>query len=137
MKKMFGFVMVAIISVCLTGCGSNGNELKCTGTIEGQKATVKATLKSDKVTKVTMDLVTEASSTEEAKAGAAMINGLGSMAGEGIKMSAKANGKKVTTTMTMDVAKMSSADVEDQLGTADLTKDAFAKAMKEQGLTCK
>lgn len=137
MKKLFGFAMIGLISICLTGCGSNGNQLKCTGEIEGQKATVKATLKDDQVTKVNMELVTEASSKEEATAGAAMINGFGSMAGEGMTMSAKASGKKVTTTMTMDVAKMASDDLEDQLGTTELTKDAFANAMKEQGLTCK
>lgn len=136
MKKLFGFAMVAICAVCLTGCG-NSNELKCTGEIDGQKATVKATLKSDKITKVVVESSEEAESAEEAKAGAAMINGFGSMAGEGMTMSAKANGKKVTMTITMDIAKMSSDDIEDQLGTAELTKDAFVKAMEEEGMTCK
>lgn len=138
MKKLFGFAMVALCAVCLTGCGSKGNQLKCTGEIEGQKATVTASLDSDKVTKVVMETVAEASSKDEATAGAAMINGMGSAFGvEGMTMSAKASGKKVTTTMTMDVAKMKSDDLESNLGTTDLTKDAFVEAMKGQGLTCK
>ena len=138
MKKLFGFAMVALCAVCLTGCGSKGNQLKCTGEVNGQKATATASLDSDKVTKVVMETVTEASSKEEAEAGVAMINGMASsFTSEGMTMSAKANGKKVTATMTMDISKMKSDDIESELGTTDLTKDAFIEAMKEQGLTCK
>lgn len=137
MKKMLGFVMAALMTVCLTGCGSKGNELKCTGKIDGQEATVKASLNSDKITKVVIETSTEASSKEEATAGVAMINAMGSSAGEGMTMSAKANGKKVTMTITMDVAKMSSSDLESQIGTSELTKDAFVKAMEDEGMTCK
>lgn len=57
------------------------------------------------------------------------INGLSSLAGEGMTMSAKANGKNVTMTMTMDVTKMSESDLENNLGTKELSKDAFVKAM--------
>ena len=52
-------------------------------------------------------------------------------------MSAKANGKNVTMTMTMDVTKMSESDLENNLGTKEMSKDAFVKAMGDQGLTCK
>lgn len=40
-------------------------------------------------------------------------------------------------TMTMDVTKMSESDLENNLGTKDLTKDSFVKAMEDEGLTCK
>lgn len=39
MKKLFGGIsMVAIMLVCLTGCGK-GNTLKCTGKVDGNEAT--------------------------------------------------------------------------------------------------
>ena len=137
MKKLFGGIsMVAIMLVCLTGCGK-GNTLKCTGKVDDNDTTVTATLNGDKITKVVMETKSVADSEDEAKQGVAMINGLSSLAGEGMTMSAKANGKNVTMTMTMDVAKMSESDLEGNLGTKDLTKDAFVKAMKDEGLTCK
>ena len=135
MKKMAGLLASLLVVFSLTGCG---NEVKCTGELEGQKATVKATLDSDKVTKVVMETVTEAETKEEAEQGAAMINGLGSLAPDsGMTMSAKANGKKVTTTATMDITKMTSEDIEDNFGSQSLSKDDFIKAMEEEGLTCK
>ena len=138
MRKMMGLLASLLVVFSLTGCGSKGNELKCTGEIDGQKATVTATLDGEKITKVVMKSVAEAESKEEAEQGAAVINGMGAMFGEsGMTMSAKVDGKKVTTTMTMDVAKMESEDLEDNLGTSDLTKDSFVKAMEEEGLTCK
>lgn len=137
MKKLFGGIsMVAIMLVCLTGCGK-GNTLKCTGKVDDNDTTVTATLSGDKITKVVIDTKSVADSEDEAKKGVAMINGLGSLAGEGMTMSAKANGKNVTMTMTMDVTKMSESDLENNLGTKDLTKDSFVKAMEDEGLTCK
>lgn len=107
MKKLFGGIsMVAIMLVCLTGCGK-GNTLKCTGKVDGNEATATATLNGDKITKVVMETKSVADSEDEAKQGVAMINGIGSLAGEGMTMSAKANGKNVTMTITMDVAKVS------------------------------
>ena len=84
-----------------------------------------------------METKSVADSEDEAKQGVAMINGLGSLAGEGMTMSAKANGKNVTMTMTMDVTKMSESDLENNLGTKELSKDSFVKAMEDEGLTCK
>lgn len=137
MKKLFGGIsMVAIMLVCLTGCGK-GNTLKCTGKVDDNDTTATATLSGDKITKVVIDTKSVADSEDEAKQGVAMINGLGSLAGEGMTMSAKANGKNVTMTMTMDVTKMSESDLENNLGTKELSKDAFVKAMEDQGLTCK
>ena len=137
MKKLFGGIsMVAIMLVCLTGCGKS-NTLKCTGKVDDNDTTVTATLSGDKITKVVIDTKSVADSEDEAKQGVAMINGLGSLAGEGMTMSAKANGKNVTMTMTLDVAKLSESDLENNLGTKDLSKDAFVKAMEEKGLTCK
>lgn len=137
MKKLFGGIsMVAIMLVCLTGCGKS-NALKCTGKVDGNDTTVTATLSGDKITKVVMDTKSVANSEDEAKQGVAMINGIGSLAGEGMTMSAKANGKNVTMTMTLDVAKLSESDLENNLGTKDLSKDAFVKAMEDKGLTCK
>ena len=135
MKKMFGLLASLLVLFSLTGCG---NELKCTGEVDGQKMTATATLDGEKITKVIMESVTEAETKEEAKSGADMINGLGAMTGEsGITMSAKANGKKVTMTMTMDITKMKSEELEEEFDTTDLTKDSFIKAMEEEGLTCK
>ena len=138
MKRLFGGIsVVAIMLVCLTGCGK-GADLKCTGKMDGNDATVKATLSSDKVTKVVIESKTVAKSEEEAKQGVAILNGFGSLNSDsGITMTAKANGKNVTMTMTLDVTKMSSEDLENNLNTTDLTKDGFVKAMEEQGLTCK
>lgn len=84
-----------------------------------------------------METKSVADSEDEAKQGVAMINGLGSLAGEGMTMSAKANGKNVTMTITMDVAKVSEDNLESNLGTTDLSKDSFVKAMEDEGLTCK
>lgn len=138
MKKMMGLLASLLVVFSLTGCGSKGTELKCTGEVDGQKATATATLDGEKITKVVMESVAEAESKEEAEQGAALINGMSAMLGEsGMTMSAKVNGKKVTTTMTMDVAKMEKEDLEGNLGTSDLTKDSFVKAMEEEGLTCK
>lgn len=137
MKKLFGGIsMVAIMLVCLTGCGKS-NTLKCTGKVDDNDTTATATLSGDKITKVVMETKSVADSEDEAKQGVAMINGLGSLAGEGMTMSAKANGKNVTMTMTMDVTKMSESDLENNLGTKELSKGAFVKAMEDQGLTCK
>lgn len=138
MKRLFGGIsVVAIMLVCLTGCGK-GADLKCTGTVDGVETTVKATLSSDKVTKVVMENKTVAETEEEAKQSVAFANGLGSLAAEaGVTITAEAKGKTVTMTMTMDVTKMSSEDLESELGTKELTKDAFVKGMEEQGLTCK
>ena len=116
----------AIMLVCLTGCGK-GNTLKCTGKVDGNEATATATLNGDKITKVVMETKSVADSEDEAKQGVAMINGLGSLA----------NGKNVTMTMTMDVTKMSESDLENNLGTKELSKDSFVKAMEDEGLTCK
>lgn len=137
MKKLFGGIsMVAIMLVCLTGCGKS-NTLKCTGKVDDNDTTATATLSGDKITKVVIDTKSVADSEDEAKQGVAMINGIGSLAGEGMTMSAKANGKNVTMTMTLDVAKLSESDLENNLGTKDLSKDAFVKAMEDKGLTCK
>lgn len=137
MKKLFGGIsMVAIMLVCLTGCGKS-NTLKCTGKVDDNDTTVTATLNGDKITKVVMETKSVADSEDEAKKGVAMINGIGSLAGEGMTMSAKANGKNVTMTITMDVAKVSEDNLENNLGTKDLTKDSFVKAMEDEGLTCK
>jgi len=137
-KKLVGLCASLLVVLSLTGCGSKSNELKCTGKVDDQEMSAVATLDGEKITKVVLESKIEAGSKEEAEQGVALINGLGAMAaGEGMTMSAKADGKKVTTTMTLDVAKMGSEDLEDQLGTSELTKEAFVEAMKEQGLTCK
>lgn len=137
MKKLFGGMsLVALMLVCLTGCGSSS--LKCTGTVDDIEASAKATLKGDKVTKVVMESTEITDSEEEAKQYAALYNGFGSLGAEsGYTVSAKASGKKVTMTATIDITKMSSEEIEDEFGSAELTKDAFVKAMEEEGLTCK
>lgn len=138
MKKIIsGFVATAFMLVCLTGCGK-GADLKCTGKMDGADATITATLDSDKITKVVMVNKSEAESEEEAKQGVAYINAMGIGSSEkGITMSAKASGKKVTLTVTVDVTKMSAEDIENQFDVTDLTKENFVKSMEEQGLTCK
>ena len=102
----------------------------------------------NKVTNITMKMVMEASSEEEAKQGVAMYNGFGSLFAEnGITMSAKANGKKVTITSEIDVEKAKKAQEEtdsdedfsfsSDLDLTDISKDAIIKAFEKQGLTCK
>lgn len=138
MKKLLGIMMVGLFSICLTGCGSKGNQLKCTGKVEGQDMTMTATIKSDKVTKVVVETKSVASSEEEAKQGVAVINGLGAMGSEsGMTMTAEAKGKNVTIKATMDITKMSSDDIEEEFGASDLTKEKLESYAKEQGLTCK
>lgn len=137
MKKFVGLCASLLVVLSLTGCGKS-NELKCTGKVEGEEMTATATLDGDKITKVVAETVTEAETKEEAEQGAAMINGFGALAAEsGMTMSAKVNGKKVTTTMTMDITKMEAEDLEENFDTENLTKDSFIKAMEDEGLTCK
>ena len=139
MKKLFGFLMVAVITVCLTGCGSNSSKLICTGEMDGDKATAKVTLKDDKVTKVIIENITKLPAAGDAAFLASLIDAKidATEEVEGLKMSAKANGTKVTAIATMDIVKMSAEDIEDLFGTTDLTKDAFVKYIEDKGLTCK
>ena len=138
MKKIVGLCASLLVVLSLTGCGSKSNELKCTGKVDEQEVSAVATLDGEKITKVVLESKAEAGSKEEAEQGAALINGFGAMAAEsGMTMSAKVDGKKVTTKMTMDIAKMDAESLEDQFSTEDLTKESFIEAMEEQGLTCK
>lgn len=137
MKKIVGLCASLLVVLTLTGCGKS-NELKCTGKVDDQDVTAVATLSGDKITKVKLETKMETESKEVAEQSVNFINGFGALAAEsGMTMSAKANGKNVTTTVVMDVTKMQSEDLEEELGTTELTKDAFVTAMKDKGLTCK
>lgn len=136
MKKLFGFAMVVLCALCLTGCGSNVNKLKCTGTVNGVDATMTATLKGDKVTKIDIKSIMEMESEEEARNEAYMMNAVGLIRGEGVmEILAKVSGKSVIATATIDITKMSNDEIEEQFGPKGLTKDAFIKYA--EGLTCK
>lgn len=137
MKKLFGGMsLVALMLVCLTGCGSSS--LKCTMSDEDNKSTVKATLNGDKITKVVMEQTETLDSEEEAKTTAALYSGISSLGSEdGYTISVKAKGKDVIMTATIDITKMSSEEIEDEFDSEELTKDAFVKAMEEEGFTCK
>lgn len=71
MKKLLGIMMVGLFSICLTGCGSKGNQLKCTGKVEGQDMTMTAEAKGKNVTiKATMDITKMSSDDIEEEFGA-------------------------------------------------------------------
>lgn len=135
MKKLFVFAMVALCIVCLTGCGSNGSKLKCTGIVNGVDATMTATLKGDKVTKIDIKSTMEMGSVEEAIKEAYMMNALG-LIREEFEISAKVSGKKVITTGIMDITKIDTDEIEKQYGPKGFTKDDFIKGSEELGLTC-
>ena len=144
MKKIAGLVVALVAVFSLTACGSSTKyDFTCTGKVDEYDMTVNGVVKDGKVTEIIAEQKTEASSAEEAKQGVAMINGFGSMAAEsGMTMTAKANGKNVTITTTIDVAKAAAAsdDADDNSLGIDLsnaTKDALVKAFEKQGLTCK
>ena len=149
MKKLCGLVVALVAVFSLTACGSSSSKyaFTCTGKVDGQEMTINGVASGDKVTKLVAESKTEASSAEEAKQGAALFNGFGSMAEEsGMKMTAKASGKTVVMNITIDVEKAvkaaadSGSDTDDNALGIDLskaTKDAMVKAFEKQGLTCK
>ena len=146
MKKIAGLLAAFVAVFSLTACGSTSNTFKCTGKIEGEDATVTGTIKGGKVTKIVAEQKKELESEEQAKQGAAMYNGFGSMAAEsGMSMTAKASGKTVTISIEVDVEKFVKAakdngeDTDDNAFGIDLSKtnkDEIVKAFEEQGLTC-
>lgn len=138
MKKLVGIAAAFVALFGLTACGSK-YDFTCTGKIEGVESTVKGTVKDGKVSKVIMEATEEAPSEKEAKAAADMTNAMKSMMeGSGVTLEAKANGKKYTMTMTMDVTKMTEESKENaELDLSDLSKDAFIKKLTDEGLTCK
>ena len=147
MKKFAGMLVAFIAVFSLTACGSKA-DFTCTGKVEGQEATVTGTVKDGKVTTINMKMVAEASSEDEAKQAAAMYTGFGALgASNGITMSAKANGKKVTVTTEVDVEKAKkeeeAEDDDDEMSftsdidLSDASKDAVIKYFEKQGLTCK
>lgn len=143
MKKVAGLLVALVAVFSLTACGSSSKyDFTCTGKIEGSEAKISGIVKDGKVTTLVAEQTEEASSAEEAKQGAATINGFGAMGAEaGMKMTAKADGKKVIMTTEIDVAKLAAnaEDSENALGVdlSNASKDSIIKAFEEQGLTCK
>ena len=52
-------------------------------------------------------------------------------------MSAKADGKKVSMEMTMDISKMSNNDLKKQFNTENLSKENLTKLFEDKGYSCK
>ena len=148
MKKIAGLVVALVAVFSLTACGSSTKyDFTCTGDIDGQKGTISGIVKDGKVTKLVSETKEDASSAEEAKKGADVINAMGAIAKDsGMEVSAKVSGKTVSMIVTIDVAKAAKAaeeageDADDNTLGIDLsnaTKDAIIKAFEKQGLKCK
>ncbi len=137
MKKFAGVLIAFVMLFSLTACG--GEKFTCTGEQDGQKGTVTGTVKDGKVTKIEMEIVTEAESEDAAKQSVALVNAFSSLGDEkGVTMSAKANGKKVTMNTVMDITKMDDEAKESaSVDLSDLSKDKIIKLYEEQGFTCK
>lgn len=139
MKKFLGLVVAFACVVCAAGCSKA--DFTCTGKLEGSEATIEGKLNGNQVVELKMSTTTEAKSEKEAEQSVSLINGFSSLfESAGIKMSAKASGKEVSTEMTIDVAKASkSSSAKSQVGfdLDETSKDAIIKAIEEEGLTCK
>ena len=139
MKKFMSFMVVLLVTICMTGCSSKGETLKCTMEEDNTKSIITATIKDDKVTKISM----ESSETYESDDELSMAYSFGQMAVsmvdsiDGMTASAKKDGKTLKITMDMDLTKMSAADIKDNLGVESYTKDEFQKYAEEEGYTCK
>lgn len=139
MKRFLSLVLVFVCVICVAGCSKA--DFTCTGKLDGQEATVTGTTKGDTVTNLKIESTGEADSEKEAEQSAALVNGFGSlMKSQGITMSAKVNGKTVTTIMEVDVVKASkSSSSSSSIGfdLKDASKDKVIKSLEDEGLTCK
>lgn len=142
MKKMLGFVMVALMTVCLTGCGgSSKNVITCTQTEDDQKITIAATTdKDDKIVKIKMTMDMAASTKEELessyqimKLGSEQLNKT-----DGVKVDV--DKKNLNLIMTVDVdLKKAPKDVlkSFNMDEIDSTGAEFKKSAEKNGATCK
>ena len=140
MKRLAKLLLVFVAVFCLTACGSKKYDFTCKGDIDGQKGTISGKVKDGKVVELIAETTSEAKSKDEAKQQVALLNSFGAMMKEqGIVMEAKASGKDVVTTMTIDVAKAAKNSTDSSLGVdlENATKDAMVKAFEKQGLSCK
>ena len=139
MKKIISFFSVLLIAITMTGCSSKGEEVKCTMDEDNEKGTMVATIKNDKVTKISVDSSQTYEDEDELNMAYTFSKMAISMVDEidGMSASIKKNGKSLEITMTMDLTKMSSEDIEDELGLESFDKDGFIKYAEEEGYTCK
>ncbi len=132
MKK--GILLGLASLFLLTGCGSNGNKVVCTGKLEedGMKAEMKltATLKDDKVEKVAADMTFDSKDT--AKQYCSLFEMANSFAeDEADKVKFKCDGKTISFENYADFA-----GEDDEI--VGMSKADFIKEMeKEDGVTCK
>lgn len=137
MKKIFyGFIVGSLIIISLTGCGNQS--LKCNMEDGNEKSEVVVSFKNKEATKIIMKSIGEVDSEENAKQSVDIINNLSSKSEKnGIVMSAKADGKKVSMEMTMDISKMSNNDLKKQFNTENLSKENLTKLFEDKGYSCK
>lgn len=138
MKKIVSFLAVMVIAICMTGC-SKGEELKCTMEEDNTKEVIKATLSGDKITKVVVDTSRKYDDKEQLESDYSMSQMVVGMfsAIDGMKASVKKDGMSVKVSITMDIKKMKTSDLEDNFGYENLTKENFLTYAKDAGYTCK
>ena len=135
-KNFYGFVIGSLIIISLTGCGNQS--LKCNMEDGNEKSEVVVSFKNKEATKIIMKSIGEVDSEENAKQSVDIINNLSSRSEEnGIVMSAKADGKKVSMKMTIDISKMSNNDLKKQFNTENLSKENLTKLFEDKGYSCK
>ena len=135
-KNFYGFIVGSLIIISLTGCGNQS--LKCNMEEGNEKAEVVVSFKNKEASKIIMKSIGEVDSEENAKQSVDIINNLSSKSEEnGIVMSAKADGKKVSMEMTMDISKMSNNDLKKQFNTENLSKENLTKLFEDKGYSCK
>ena len=143
MKKLFGFMMVAIISICLTGCVHFNNTITCTQIEDDEKMVVTVTTdKNDKIIGVKMTAEMTAPSKEELDEGYSYlkdeIDSMNKYAG--VRGSIKKKGLTVSMTINLDLNKVSDETLEIlDFDKEDLnvTGTEFRKIAEEDGATCK
>ncbi len=136
MKKVAGMLAAFAVLFGLTGCGAK--TLKCTMEQGNSKMSQTFTLdKDDKVTKVTMEMIGEADTEDEAKAAEEYYKEIANDNDvAGITYSVSRSGKKVTLKGTADLSKVDADDIDTYIGTKTNSKDAVKKAFEDDGYKC-
>ena len=139
MKKVISFLVIMLVTITLTGCGSKGDTVTCTMNDDNAKSTMTATIKNDKVTKISAEQSETYDDEDELNSAyslsqfaVSMISGV-----DGMTAKVDKSGKTLKLTMTMDLTKMSAEDIEDELGSTEFDKDEFIKYAEDEGYTCK
>ena len=142
MKKYLSAALVFVFGVLfLTGCGSSGNKVVCSGETATDSGTYKgeltATIKDDKVSEVSA--VFEFS-TEERSFSKNLINLLKlaeAFMAEGSDLGISNSGKKVTVKNMTEMLKDATDEEGNPVTVIGATKEEFIKYAETQQYTCK